>query len=569
MKFSDRKMKWAGAVIVALVVLVVFAPVLQGEFLSWDDQELFLENPYYRGLSPSHWRWMCSTFLLGHWQPLSWLSYALDYKVWGLNPLGWHATNLLLHTVNAVLVYLLCLAFLKKQNRRYGAAALAALFWAVHPLRVETTAWLATRGYLLCTAFCLLTVLFYLRAVQERRYPLAALLFFTLATFTKGIGMMLPPVLLLMDWFPLRRITSVRTAAACVVEKTPFFALSMLTGITAFLAKKYNGGMAPVEHYGFAERFGQAVYGVWFYLLKTVSPVNLLPLYDKRPEAGPVMIALVLTATVSIFLFLFRRKLRPVTVALGAFLLLIFPMVGFTQSGMQFFADRFTYLAAVSFTILLASGLNRLMKIYQAVWGALAVLLMIFSAQTFMFSITWSDGLLMWSYLVERDGQNAQAYNGMGRAFMSRNCYTKALKCFDKALLLDPSDTTALQNRALVLVEEGRYNEALSDASQALSLENFDKVVRAKILIGRGQIFEKLGKSEQALADYSAVLADHDTDPFWKVLALQSRARLYLELGRRTEAKADMEVILELQVSAHETQKVIRLLDELKKIPEE
>ena len=585
MKLNSKLLLWA--VLAAGVTLVCFSPVLRGEFLSWDDQALFIENPYYRGLDLSHWQWMCTTSLLGHWQPLSWLSYALDYTAWGLNPRGWHFTNLLLHAVNAVLVCLLCLAFTGRSGGMRSVASisghdkawlsgsyvvpiLAALFWAVHPLRVEPVAWLATRGYLLCTAFCLLTVLFYLQATEQKRFPLAALLCFTLATVTKGIGMMLPPVLLLIDWALLRRITSVRTAFFCALEKIPFFALSLLTGVAAFLAKKYNGGMASVEQYGIPERAGQALYGIWFYLLKTVLPVNLSPLYNKRPEIGPVMIVLVLTAAVSIFFFLFRRKLHPVIAALGAFLLLIFPMIGFTQSGMQFFADRFTYLAAIPFSFLLAAGLVRLKALRRLILGVATAVLFLFGVQTFAFSTTWSDSLMLWGYLCERDGGNAQACNGMGWALMSRHFYTKAIEYFDKALLLDPGDATVLQNRALALVADEKYNEAFADASKALLLENSDKAVRAKILIGRGQIAEKMGNPEQALADYSAILDDQTVDPFWRFLALQSRARLYFVMGKRAETKADLEAILELPVPAGEGQsKAARLLNELKKIPAE
>jgi hypothetical protein len=363
MRLLVRHAKWINGLGLFLAGFVIFFPVLQGEFLGWDDTGLFVENPYFRGLSPKHWQWMCTTFLYGHWQPLTWLSCAMDYKLWGLNPFGWHLTNLLIHAVNAVLVYLLCLAFLQRRQSEkktlpaltgtpptegifrgedtfssegsslhgrggrngmtgredfllespplegcpeggagyYAASALAALFWAVHPLRVEAVAWLATRGYLLCTTFCLLTVLFYvwrghpclrIRAGRDAcpAMYLAALLCFTLATFTKGIGMMLPLVLLLIDGLKCRTgILPVQTGwkpvLRSVAQKIPFFALSVLTGITAFLAKKHNGGMAPVEIYGPVQRIGQAVYGLWFYLLKTVSPQNLC----KRPTGDPLV----------------------------------------------------------------------------------------------------------------------------------------------------------------------------------------------------------------------------------------------------------------------------------------
>lgn len=568
MKLISKRFLWP--LLIAGLTAIIFLPVLRGEFLNWDDKNLFVNNPYYRGMGMQQWRWMCTSFFFGHWQPLSWLSCALDYKVWGMNPLGWHATNLLLHAVNAVLVYLLCLAFIKKSERRYGVAVLAALFWAIHPLRVEAVAWLATRGYLLCTTFCLLTILSYLKAIDRQRYPLAALFFFSLATFTKGIGMMLPLVLLLMDWVPLQRVRSTRSAFHCVLEKIPFFILSLVTGITAFLAKKVDGGMAPVEDYGFAERFGQAVYGVWFYLFKMVSPVNLLPLYDKRPEAGPVMIALVLTATAAIFIFLFRHKLRLVTVILGAFLLLIFPMIGFTQSGVQLFADRFTYLATVPFAILLSAGLMRLKIMRRTVCGALTVLFLFFGIQTFVFSGIWSSSLSLWSYAVARDEKNAKAWNNVGLKLMEHRRFEKAVACFDRALSAQADCSDALMNRAIARNENGDYALALTDINKALSLDGLSVVNRVKMLIGRGRIYENLNNPEQALADYSTLIGDSSVELLWKLLALQLRARLYLQTERPSECQSDLISILKLPDPTGEYwQRAIFILERLKKIPRE
>jgi len=278
---------------------------------------------------------MCSTFFLGHWQPLSWLSYALDYAAWGMEPAGWHAGNLLLHALNAILVYLLCMEFVTGpvSRKKTAACAAAALFYAIHPLRVEVVAWLATRGYLLGTAFCLLTVLFYLRATTRKQYPFAALLFFTLATVSKGVGMMLPLLLLLVDWVPLGRLSSFRKSAACFVEKIPFFMLSTLTGVMAFLAKKTAGGMVDIEQYGFSERFGQALSGIWFYLYKTISPTHLSPLYDKQPGPLVVLAALLLTTVAAVVLFLFRRRLYGVIAGGAAFFLLIHINVGSFVAG--------------------------------------------------------------------------------------------------------------------------------------------------------------------------------------------------------------------------------------------
>jgi hypothetical protein len=575
MKLNSKCFLWA--LLIAASTCIFLLPVLRGEFLHWDDRALFVENPYYRGLSPSHWQWMCTTVMLGHWQPLSWLSYALDYKAWGMNPQGWHAVNLLIHIVNAVLVYLLCLAFLKEQRRRYATVALAALFWAVHPLRVEAVAWLSTRGYLLCGTFSLLTVLLYLRAVERKRYPLAALICFALATFTKGIGMMLPLVLLLMDW---HRAWGMEHGAdgtgpwkwwrKRVVEKIPFFTLSFVTGVTAFLAKRADGGMASVEIYGPVQRVGQAVYGAWFYLLKTVSPQNLSPLYEKRPELWLVLTALLLSTAAGIFLFLFRRKVLPIIGTLGAFLLLVFPMLGITQSGSQMFADRFTYLAAVPFSILLAAGLARLKPLRRTVCGALAALVLILGIQSAAYSKVWKNGLSLWSYAVSVDGSQSGTQNNLGLALLGCNAYENALECFNKALEIRPDYADALNNRALIEFHAGEYKKALDDLNKALMQDRISVTDRAKMQIARGIALEELHDSVAAIADYSAVIEEPDVDPGRRLLALQGRARLAVAAGQIETAKMDLETMLSLpDVSGSFHQMAEMVLAKIKKIPKE
>ncbi len=563
--------KYLWPLLVAGLTVLFFLPALQGEFLHWDDYLLFVENPYYRGLSWVNWQWMCTTVLAGHWQPLTWLSCALDYKAWNLNAFGWHVTNLLIHAVNAVLIYWLCLAFLRQRQSEkkthpamtdgagcYVAAALAALFWAVHPLRVEAVAWLSTRGYLLCTTFCLLTILFYLRETGQKRYPLAALLCFTLATCTKGIGMMLPFVLLLLDWLKCRTgILPVQTGwkpvlrsiGPVILEKFPFFALSLVTGVTAFLAKRADGGMVSVEQYGLVERFGQSLYGFWFYLLKTVWPLNLSPLYEKHPEFWQVLAALMLSTSVLIFLFLFRRRLLPIIGTFSAFLLLIFPMLGITQSGVQITADRFTYLPALPFAVMLAFGLSRIRPARRKIMFPAAMAVgFLFAFQTLEQTLIWKDDMSLWHYAAQLDPLNFHAsknladasissqrqaegvsamrraidyaaragdaeaggvaYNSLGLIYFSRGEHESALEAYSRAIALNPNGqevSFALHNRALLYYFMGRPENALSDLDRALKNPGLKGSERDRGLLLRAKIRMETGDPEGADEDCKAI----------------------------------------------------------------
>lgn len=552
MKKMKRSLGWG--IGIALLTVIVFLPVLQGGFLSWDDNGLFVQNTQYRGLSASHWNWMCTTFYYGHWQPLSWLSYALDYAAGGMNPAGWHLVNLLLHALNAVLVYLLCMAFVQEpaDRKKTAACAVAALFYAIHPLRVEVVAWLATRGYLLCTTFCLLTCLFYLRAVSRKRYPLAALLFFALAAVTKGIGMMLPLVLLLIDWFPLGRVKSIPQAFRCAMEKIPFFMLSLLTGVMAFFAKKTYGGMAAVEQYGPLTRFGQALSSFWFYLSKTVAPIGLSPLYDKPPVPLTIAVSLLLTAVLMSGLFLFRRRLRGVIAAVAAFFLLIFPMLGFTQSGKQVMADRFTYLAVIPFSVLLASGLVLCGKNRRMAWIVLTAFLVFCGAQTFVWSRCWSDDLALWRSAILVDEENAHAHNSAGTALLDQQRYEEALVCFERALEIKPWDGLARHNRALVLTLIWRHEEAFEEWRIALAVAKDEPATQAKILLFRGWAFEQTGDPLAAEQDYDRVIDSEEFDALQRARGFFRRGELFAAQGKMSRAAADWQRVLSLIEPTHE-----------------
>jgi len=340
----------------------------------------------------------------------------------------------------------------------------------------------------------------------------------------------------------------------------PFFALSLVTGITAFLAKRADGGMVPVEHYGWTERLGQAVYGVWFYLLKTVSTQNLSPLYEKRPGQWQIVaVLLFFTAAGLLLLLLIRRAASdgpgkadpagwffPVVGAFGAFLLLIFPMLGITQSGSQMFADRFTYLATVPFCILLAAGLVRVTILRRAVFGALAVLLLGFNAQAFVYSAIWRNGVVLWLHAVALDSSQSGAHNNLGIEWITAGDYERALDCFNQAIVLRPEYADALNNRALIKMHQGEYQSALSDLNVALAQEGMRTNDRAKMKIMRGLALEELNELGSAVKEYSAVIGQAGVDPGSRLKALQSRARLRLAAGKILESIDDLNAMLAL-----------------------
>src|SRR2546430_9644221 len=248
--------RWGSCLVPVLVALVTFAaflPALHNQFVTWDDDKNFLENPHYRGLGWTHLRWMWTTHL-GHYIPLTWMTLGLDYLLWGMNPLGYHLTNLLLHAENAVVFFfvvrrILTLALLGASERGLAlavSAGFAALVFAIHPLRVESVAWATERRDVLSGLFYLLTILVYLlaseRGARGRGWYWGAVALFACALLSKSMVVNLPVVLLILDVYPLRRLGGAigwwsEPARRVYVEKIPFVLLAAAASAIAVMAQ--------------------------------------------------------------------------------------------------------------------------------------------------------------------------------------------------------------------------------------------------------------------------------------------------------------------------------------------
>lgn len=372
--------------VLGALVLFVFLPTLDHGWAPLDDELNFTNNPHYRGLSPDHLRWMATTRLAGHYIPLSWLTLAVDHELSGMNPRGYHRTNLLLHLANAWLLFALAWRLLGasarggapppeegsplQPARLLGAFAAAALF-ALHPLRVESVAWITERRDLLCGFFCLLAVHAYLSAARTsgRRYAARlglALLAFVAAVLSKGIAIVLPVALVALDLFPLRRLDLdprawlARPSRTVLLEKLPFLALSALFAAVTFWAigpVMSSSAQATLTH-----RLLSAGFGLSFYLEKTLLPIAIpfqIPATHLLSPAGDPAVLWRGLAFVAVFVAasaLWRRR-PAVPLALAVFAAFVLPVSGLFQAGPQLAAHRYTYLSTVSLALLLGGGL--------------------------------------------------------------------------------------------------------------------------------------------------------------------------------------------------------------------
>ena len=509
-----------GAAIVFVAVLLAFLPTLRNGFVFWDDDVNLLDNPAYRGLSLAHLRWMFTTTLMGPYQPLSWLTLGLDYVVWGMNPRGYHLTSLLLHTAGTVALFVLLVAMLERERERgsdlgVAAAAVAgALFWGIHPLRVESVAWATERRDVLSGPFFVLTVLAYVRMAEAQRlgrpwqsWFVASLVSYLLSLLAKASGMMLPIVLLVLDAYPLRRLGRDARGRA-VLEKLPYAALAGAAALIAFRGQAALSGMRPLAGYGALERAAQAAYGLCFYLWKSVAPVGLSALYllprGLDPAAPRYLVSMLAVVSVTLALIRLRHRWPWALAAWACYVVLIAPLLGLVQTGPQLVADRFSYLPSLPASALVAAGVHRLLAAgarrrvtLPAAAAALAVLGILTARQT----ATWRDSFTLFGQMLAVDPANHVALAKRGWLRQQDGDLDGAQADYSEGIRHHP-DAITYFNRASLELVRGQLDAAIADYSECLRLNPGDP----RTLNNRGMAHQEKGDWEGAAADFAEAL---------------------------------------------------------------
>ena len=508
---------WPIAAAIVLAVLASFAPTLSNDFVDWDDDLNLTNNQAYRGLSPAHVRWMLTTTLGGHFQPLTWLSYAVDHHLFGMDPRGYHATNLLLHAANAVLVWMVLQALLRPlalapDRALRWVAGVGALLFAIHPLRVESVAWATERRDVLSGFFWLLVLRIYLQTVtvpreERRRGHVLVVGALILSLAAKAWGITLPLVLLILDAYPLGRLA--RAPRAVVLEKLPVTAVALIAAVGAFAAQHAVPEMRSLHEHGLAARTGQAAYGLVFYVAQTIVPVGLHPAHllgDTLDPTAPRYVAAVLAVIAVTTLALLVRRRSPWLLATwAAYVVIVAPVLGFAQTGPQLVADRYTYLACLPLVALVTAALARLAamastrRATQALGWTCVAILTTLATLTFRQTRVWHDSITLWNHTLELDPCNWVALTNRGFARGDREAqiadYSEAIRC-------NPRYYLAYYNRGNARHEAGDFAGAVADHSTVIALRPTD----ANAWNNRGWARQSLGDYAGAAADYTRAL---------------------------------------------------------------
>ncbi|HEY1373099.1 MAG TPA: tetratricopeptide repeat protein [Candidatus Binatia bacterium] len=502
------------ALLVAGITFIAFFPALRSGFSLWDDPENILNNPYYRGLGPAQLRWMFTTFLDSMYLPLTWLTLGTDYVFWGMHPVGYHLTSLAFHAAAAAVFYFVAVRLLAAAGGAEGAAVrtaafVAALFFAVHPLRVETVAWASARGDVVAGFFAMLALLAYVKAAREIdrgryvRLIAYASLFYALALLGKGAALALPLGLIVLDWYPLGRLGS----RSAWIEKLPFFALSFAAGVLALYGKYAGGLLFGLSDFTMVQRLALTGYGLIFYLSKTAAPFGLAPLYPLPPAiefSDPRFFWSVLAAVALTTALVIYRGRWPW--ALAAWLwhgALLLPTAGLLQNGPQLAADRYDYLAAPAAALLVgAAALYIYRRSAVAAVSAAAVIVVLFAALTWRQSELWNDPVGLWQRAVSFEPRSHLAQHYFASALLAAGKTDDALRAFEASKQLNPSYASAYLSIGRILEQRGDASGAIENYRSAARL--FPASAAAHFSLATQLL--KTGQRDEAIAEYRETL---------------------------------------------------------------
>lgn len=465
----------AVAALLVALTLAALAPVLSNEFISYDDEQYVTRNHHVRaGLSLDAVRWALTTDYAANWHPLTWVSHMLDVQLFGVNARGHHLTSLLLHLASTVMLFLV----LTTMTGSTGRSAFVAALFGVHPLHVESVAWIAERKDVLSTFFFMLTLGAYARyvvAAGARRYALV-MLAFAAGLMAKPMLVTLPFVLLLLDYWPLARWPELGFKRL-LLEKLPLIPLAAASSIATFIAQSRGGAVNSLEIFPLGVRVQNAIVAYGVYLWKTLWPANLAFFYLHPASARPLwhagLAAAVLIAMTAIAIR--ERRRRPyVIVGWLWYVGTLVPVIGLIQVGAQSYADRYTYIPLIGIFVVLAWGVAELLTPLAAprtgiVLGAAA--LAVLAAASHAQAALWHDSMTLYEHDLRVNGDNPLVLNLIGVTLADRGQSGDAIPRFERAIRMSPSYVRAYDNLGLALIKTGRPADAIPQLETAIRID--------------------------------------------------------------------------------------------------
>ncbi len=535
-----------------LITFAIYFKSLNNRFTIWDDDGYVTENPDIRTLHGDSIKHTLSktfkTYVVGNYHPLTMLTYCLEYQKFKLDPKPYHLSNLLLHLLNTLLVF----GFIWLITKQKWTAFITSLLFAIHPMHVESVAWIAERkdvlySFFYLTALC--TYIFYLKkdAGKWFLYTLT-FLFFVLAVLSKAMAVTIPIAFFAVDYF-LDRKFSLKT----ILEKLPFIILSMFVGYIAIDAQKVSNALEGMIYYGFFDRVLFVCYGMIMYLWKLLLPFNLSCFYSypvKENGWYPILFYIAPLILLGLLFLIYRSKQygKDILFGFAFFFITIVLVLQILPVGGALMADRYTYLPYIGLFFIFARWINKLIenkaKISPLIIVLLIVLATLFSFQSFQRTKVWHDSISLWTDAIQKNDIEDMLYKSRGVAYTKEKQYDKAIEDFNRAIALRPKNPDVFYDKGFAYNEKGNFQEAIKDYSASIHYldlinnpleSNRYQLKYEKAYNNRGTAYGYIGELNNAIDDFTSAIKKDSTFAD----AYNNRGMAYRSLKKHKEAIND------------------------------
>lgn len=507
-------------ILLSVAILLVYWQVQYFGFIDFDDKMYVIENPHVQsGLSYHGLIWAFTTTHTTNWHPLTWLSLMFDYDLYRLNPSGYHWTNIIFHIANTLLLFFV----FNRMSGETWKSALVAFLFAVHPINVESVAWIAERKNVLSTLFWTLTMLTYVLYVESpvfKRY-LLVMLSFTMGLLVKPMLVTLPFVLLLLDYWPLNRFPSAMQGnrngirwseiSPLIREKLPLLVLAGVSSIVTVYAAQSGGAIKSLDTFPLDVRITNAFVSYAMYLKKMVWPQNLAIFY---PHEGMISLwkvieyiaACLIISGFTIFVLFMSRRYRYLPVGWFWYIGTLMPVIGLIQVGYHAMADRYAYVPLIGIFVIISWGVS---DIFSRLF-ARRILLILLAATVVSVSIAaswqqvqyWQSSMTIFQHALNVTKNNYQAHQGVGNVLLYQGNIDGAIAHYMEALRFKPDHAEVRNNLGMALMYRGKFEEAMNQYLEALRI----KPNQAKVYNNMGVLLAKQGKMESAIAYFREAL---------------------------------------------------------------
>jgi protein O-mannosyl-transferase len=535
--YWDKWRYYIALTVILLLSYIAYSSIIKNDFV-WDDTKYIVNNEHNKDMSWNGITTIFTDFNSHNYAPITDLINGVQVSISGLSPKAFHSGSLLFHLINIVLVFW----FIRILSGNWNLAAVSALLFGIHPVQVESVAWASGGSTLYFTAFFLGSLIAYLYFLEtdHKKYLFWSLGFFILSLLSKAMAVMLPVVLMLIDYYKNRKISK-----KVLLEKIPFFILSLVIGLVSIMLRNQQGVTERFTEFSVAHRFVFACYGFITYLDKLILPLNLSAFYAYPINAENIPVfyyfyVLFFLALVAVIIYSLRFS-KKVLFGVGFFAITLFTVSQLFPVGGTIMADRYIYLSSIGIFYLAGEGFillwSKKLKLVTVI--LLSTFSIFYSVKTYARCGVWKDEMTLWNDVISQNENVPYAYHNRGRVFVNEKRYHEALKDFNKAIELQPGNANYYYGRGVIFMNENRNAEAVSDFNKAIELQPdyFDAYLNQGVVL----INEK--RYEEAISNYTRAIAlKPDNAKFF-----YNRGIVFMNEEKNAEALNDFNKAIELQ----------------------